>query len=516
MKPPRRSDPPDDASAPESDSSEGEPALPFGKTPEPPKRGDARNRRRSALIVLAPIISVATLMLGLRVGAGSTVRAATVFAAPPGKPPSEGAPVPIAWQVLTYLEDRGVRETVGMRDLTVIARSNGKQSSWTGSSNVDGIAEPSLAIPGLAIGDPITVEVLAAGETSPLAAGPVEWRTAAVWGRDPEDGGERAAARPSKRVGPLAIDIVVEGERVVVGFETTLWAHIIAPGVDPTRVALEVTPEPGLLVTGDTRVKCDGWAEITAVAQGHVVGIQIDAKDQDGRKGVWFGALPVAPGAFFVGVPRFVAEGTPETAVLVAPNPRDVVYAEVDDERGRVFAAALPVVVEPGDPTPRTRFKMPALAPGLHWLVVSGEPRGAERLAGAAIAKPFLVGGTPGIRAEEACSIGPWLARRPASGFPRWLALDGMVTRGASNRTRHRAGLFIGLVSLLAAAILEILLLTAASREARAVMLLAELDGDDGGAERVTAKSPGGGLAIALLVAMLGFALLAALMIAKG
>jgi hypothetical protein len=90
-----------------------------------------------------------------------------------------------------------------------------------------------------------------------------------------------------------------------------------------------------------------------------------------------------------------------------------------------------------------------------------------------------------------------------------------MATRGAGNRSRHRAGLFIGLVSLFAAAVLEILLLTAASREARAALLLAELDGDEAQADRVTARSPGGGLVIGILVALLGFALLSALMIAK-
>ena len=70
----------------------------------------------------------------------------------------------------------------------------------------------------------------------------------------------------------------------------------------------------------------------------------------------------------------------------------------------------------------------------------------------------------------------------------------------------------------LLAAVLEVLLLTAASREARAVMLLAELDEglEENAAERVTARTPGGGLAIALLGAMLCFALLAALMIATG
>jgi hypothetical protein len=233
--------------------------------------------------------------------------------------------------------------------------------------------------------------------------------------------------------------------------------------------------------------------------------------------GKWFGALPVAPGAFFVSVPRTLPEGKATEAVLIAPNPRHVVYAELDDEKGRVAAGALAVGVEPGDPTPRARFPLPPLAAGLHWLVVSGEPRGAEHLGGATIAKPLLVGHADGVDADRPCSVGPWLAQHPASGFARWVALDGLPQRSAANRGRHRLGLGIGLVALLAAALLEAILLVAGARGARDA-LQRRMAALEGGAEasRVTAPPAGGGLAVALLVAVLGFALLAALVVTKG
>jgi hypothetical protein len=490
---------------------DSDPPLPT--KPTPPVRESAKARRRMILIIVAPLVSVATLMLGLRVGAGNTVHSATVFAAPPGRAPTAGAPVPFTWQILTYLEDRGVRETIGGVRLEVLARSKGHEARWSGTSNEDGIAEAVLALPDFATNDPVDLEVRTPGEARPLAEGRVEWKDV-PWGRDREDADNHTSARPSKREGAIGIDVFVEGDRLVVGFDTPVWAHLVAPA--PLDASLRVTPESALRVLSEEpKVGCDGWAEIAAVAEGHVAGMQLDAKSKDGRTGVWFGALPVAPGAFFVGAPRFVPAGRPETAVLVAPNPRTVVYAEIDDERGRVFAAALPVKSDPGDPVPRAHLPIPVLAPGLHWLVVSGEPRGAEHLAGAAIAKPFLVGGADGVRPNEACSVGPWLARRPpVLGFRRWLALDGMATRGAKNRASRQLGLAIGLGSLLVAAILEVLLLTAASREAREALFVAA-EGEDDERERVTRKAPGGGLAIALLVAMLGFALLAALMIAK-
>jgi len=236
--------------------------------------------------------------------------------------------------------------------------------------------------------------------------------------------------------------------------------------------------------------------------------------------GKWFGALPVAPGAFFVSMPRVLKAGEATSVVLIAPNPREVVYAELDDTRGRVVAAALKVAVEPGDPTPRARFDLPPLAPGLHWLVVSGEPRGAERLAGAAVAKSIFVGAAvaddPSVDVQNTCSIGPWLAQRPAPGFPRWVALDGLPGRSAENRARHALGLAIGLISLLAAGILETLLLVAASREARIALQLAELDEDDPSATKVTARPPGGGVVVAVLIAVMGLALLGVLLVAKG
>ena len=95
---------------------------------------------RSIVKVGAPLIAVLTLMLGLRIGAGEAVRAAVVFAGPPARPAPNGK-TRIAWQILTSLDDRGVKETIPMRGLTVVARSKGHEARWSGASNGDGIAE---------------------------------------------------------------------------------------------------------------------------------------------------------------------------------------------------------------------------------------------------------------------------------------------------------------------------------------------------------------------------------------
>lgn len=465
-------------------------------------------RHRTLLLVVAPLAAVGTLMLALRVGANDAVRAARLFGAPPAvgaHDPSDG----LAWQLVTFLDDRGVKETVSIDGLDVVARWNGKEAHWSGRSNVDGIAEVFLALPGIQAGDPVAITIRAAGDPEPLAAGNATWGKGA-WGRGDD---EPSAARPSKKGGAIDVELYVEGERLVPGFPTPLWIHAVLPGRAPAAgLTVELTPEAGLRADATQAVTCDdGWAELPVVAEGHVVGANVKvAAPGGGPSGEWYGALPVAPGAFFVGMPRAIAAGAADKAVLVAPNPRKVVYAEVADRSGRARAVALDVAVEKGDPTPRATFVLPPLAPGLHWLVVSGEPLGAEHLTGATIARPFLVGEAPGVDARTACSVGPWLARRPATGFSRWLALDGLPARSSRNRGRHVLGLALGVASLLVAGILETLLLISAAREAKAKLAAAE------GSGLVGTKPPGGGLTVAILLALLGFALLAVLVLAKG
>ena len=189
--------------------------------------------------------------------------------------------------------------------------------------------------------------------------------------------------------------------------------------------------------------------------------------------------------------------------------------SEINDSEGRVLAAALPLTALPGEPLPVAHVPIPqSLAMGKYWMVASGDPRGAEKLSGATITRSFELYDGPRPRDEDpsrerATAIRGSRAIPP--GFPRWLALDGIATRGAQNRARHRRGLFIGLFALGAAALLEVLLLTAAAREAK--LVLAQADNEN--PERVTAKPPGGGVVVAILVALLGFAFLAALIVAK-
>jgi hypothetical protein len=78
------------------------------------------SRWERGAIVLTPLAAVFTMAVGLRIGASPAVRAAVVYGAPPS---SEHAG--LAWQLLTLVDDRSVREAIAMPGLSVVARAGG-------------------------------------------------------------------------------------------------------------------------------------------------------------------------------------------------------------------------------------------------------------------------------------------------------------------------------------------------------------------------------------------------------
>src|SRR4051812_39307840 len=118
-------------------------------------------------MVVTPVVAIATVALGLRVGARRTIHAALVYGAPRAH---EGGA--LAWQLVTIVEDRGVRETEPLAGVTVRARApGGREATWAGETNADGVAEVQLDLPGVARGAAIELEVRAAAIAEPLAVG---------------------------------------------------------------------------------------------------------------------------------------------------------------------------------------------------------------------------------------------------------------------------------------------------------------------------------------------------------
>jgi hypothetical protein len=474
-------------------------------------------RAQTIAMVATPLVAMATLAVGLRIGAGNAVHAALVY----GAPPARGSTVR-AWQVVSVLEDRGVRESVPLKALTVRATApatgdapaRAREAEWNGDTNVDGVAEIRLDMPWLRDGEPVTLVVTSAADPAPLARGSVAWATEA-WASNPP----AAFVRPSKRDGDVALDLAIQGGALTPGFPTSTWirATDAASGAPLPGVTIDVEPEPGLTVTSPTTTTCaEGWAEISAQPIIHVVGLSLHAHAAGGKSGDWYGSPPVAPGASYVALPPTLDGREAHAFDVIAPTAREVAYVEVDDAEGRAVAAALALETQPGG-LPHARFEVPPLAGGLHWLVTSGEPRGADSLRGAALARPFWVEPGVGARAEPAprgaCALGAHLATHPAAAFHRWLALDGFKGREDANAKSHRIGLGLAMGSLVVAAVLELLLILSGTQRTRDDLQRAARDLDDRGAgASMTTRTSTGSIAIGVLIALLGFGLLASLL----
>ncbi len=468
------------------------------------------SRVRQVILVATPMVAVATLALGLRIGARDSVRAALVYSAPPAK-----AQKGFAWQLQLFREELAVREVLPLPSLRVRAHDGSKETTWTGSTNVDGIAEVWLDLPGADADDAVelTVDVPGVGPKPDeiLARGTVH----AV--RRPPDGAtKQGGLAPSRRDGKILLDVAVTGQRLTPGFPTSLWVHATdAIGGAPLGgIRIDTDPEPGLTFAKSSAVTCtNGWARLEGVAMGHVLGTGLVAKASDGREGHWFGAIPVAGGSAFVPLPEHVAPGTPLKLVATLPTVRRLGYAEVDDETGRAFAQTLSFEPDSGGAL-RAPIDVRPLGPGLYWLVTSGEPRGAETLSGSAMARPFYVGEPPpGTGSDPVCGAGPALAVAEPPRFARTLALDGFVAmRGPANEKRER-GRAIALTGLLFAALLETLLIVSGARSNAKERAREEAALDGETRENVGFHATGLHVAIGLCVALLGFALLAAVVL---
>jgi hypothetical protein len=457
------------------------------------------SRWEGEAIVLTPLVAVATLALGLRVGASPAVQAAVVYGARPAAD-DRG----LAWQIVTLVDDRGVQEAITLAHVSVVARARGMEARWDGSTNADGVAEVWLNLPGVSAGDAVSLEVRAPNERTPLASGLVSWPSEIA--RDAAVG--PAFVRSSKREGDLAIDVAVYGGRLAPGFCSSLWVRVTDHDTKKAvgGVAIDAEPEPGLAVQPSRATSnASGYAELQASAEIHVAALGLSASAGAGaeqRSGKWYGAIPVAPGAAFVAMPLLISPKEPYAFEVVVPTVVPLIYAEVDDVAGRAFAVSLAVERS------RVAISVPPLGPGTYWLVTSGDPRGAESLEGAAVARPFLVAERSSV---DRASLGPRLALLSPPSFSRFVALDGLPGKRRADGSRHRRGLLIALGALGVAAVLEVsLILRAVARSKRLLKRLSGVLNDDG--PPIERRFSAGSVVVGLLVALLGFALLATLL----
>jgi hypothetical protein len=448
--------------------------------------------------------------LGLRLGAGSSVRAAVVY----GAPLSE-AGTGLAWQIVAYDEDRGYREPVSLPEVDVIARARGTEVRWRGSTNADGAAEMLLRLPA----SPEALEVRAGGALlargTPMIASPP---------RDPPSTGW---ARFSRREGDVLLDVAVLGQRVATGFPADLLVRATDAVTHRPLADLTIEAERDasfLPAVATTTTDRRGWAHVVATPVGHAVAVVLHAR-AEGHTGVWAGGLAVSPGAAQVAVDARVSPDDEPSIDVVVPTLRSTAYVEIDDARGRAWATAVPLTAA-RDGLPHVTVRAPKLAPGLYWAVESGDPAGGAILGPGTLARPFFVApsdeaalafGTdrsvcapPMDGRETARAIATCLAVAAPAPVPRWIALEGFSMQHARDAERRARGLALAVGGILVAGALEVLLLLRTAAIARARLR----DTENAVSRHLVGRA--WTIGVALLVAMLGFVLLGAFLVRLG
>lgn len=443
-------------------------------------------------LVVVPVLAVAALALGLRVGAREDFKVAVVYAAPPAK----GSSV-LAWQLMTLEQERGVEQTLPMH-VHVTATARGQTVTTETTTNDDGIAEISLPFASLGPSDSIVMSVrddagalLAEGSTtmtSPTREAPRE-----QW------------VRASKLEGRIGLGLTVRGGRLVPGFPVRAYVRAVDnQGARPlSGVELHAQSDMAIDASSASPTCSTGWAPLDLTARAHVADLTITARNKT-DEGSWYGAVPIAAGALGVDVAERAPPG-PLTFTVTAPGAQSTAYVEVDDAEGRAFAQVVDLSGPAKSGPPMARVTTPPLAPGLHWVVASGEPKGATTMNGATIALPVRVGAT-----ETECATGSD-ASLVASGFPRWPAIDGRDHARALAAERRKKGLSLALGSFAVAAALETLLIAMASRGAKRGMARVA---DEAGAPDIAppARQRWLDVTVALLLFLLVLGLLAAFM----
>ncbi len=470
-------------------------------------------RCEGILLVVTPIVAMTAVGLGLRVGAGSGVRAAIVLGAPASR-----AGTGLAWQVIAFDEDRGLRQPVALAKVDVTARRGGREAHWSGPTNEDGAAEVLLGLPGT---QGIRIEVRTAGAL--LAGGDVavpdsvrRLPPAAAW------------ARFARRDGPITLDVAVVGQRVASGFPASIWVRATDATTHLALAGVTIEPEADAgLSTATSRVVTDalGWAHVVATPMGYGVALMLHAHAADGRLGDWAGALFASPGAAqIVARDRYAPDEEP-TLEVVMPSLRTIAYVEIDDASGRAWGAALALTTSEGG-MPRASVRVPKLAPGLYWAVAGSDPTADAKLGPGTIARPFFVASTDeaalAFGLDEQCHssgdsrpaprlVAVCLALAGASAVPRWTALDGFTEEHARDARRRADGIGVGVGAIVVAMLLEAALLLRAAHGAHVGLREATME-EEGPALGASAQRVGK-VGIALLVALLGFALVAAFLV---
>jgi hypothetical protein len=475
--------------------------------------GAARSER--LLLLATPVAAIAAVGLGLRIGAGGAVRAAVVYAAP-----TSAAGTGLAWQIVKFAEDHGVREPVALPYLEVVAGSGSSEAHVYSETNADGVAEVLLPLP---TGEEMQLrvtsgaEVLAEGTTTTQM--PVDLPTPTT-----------AWARFARREGAINLDVAVPGQRAASGFPAHVWVRATDTSSHAPIAGAAVEPEPDSSFVPSKKSKsaltdARGWAEVVATPVGHAVTMILRARTGDGKSGLWAGALFISPGAADLQVPARVSPDAEAVVELKVPTLRTTGYLEIDDARGRAWATVEKLVPNAFG-MPEAIVRVPRLKPGLYWAVFSSDPAGAALLGPGSTARPFAVAATdaealsfgadsaecgpPLDPRDERRALSVCLALAKAVPVPRRVALEGFSMKRAAEARKRERGMLVAVGAIAVAVALETVLLLRAAAAARARLRAAAEHGEEGPEPARALVGPAWTVTVSVLVALLGLVLMAA------
>jgi hypothetical protein len=454
-------------------------------------------------LVLTPAVALAIAAAGLRLGATQPIVSAVVYGAAPARGQDR-----LVWPIFTAVEEDGRQQGTALAQVTVVARSHGREATWRGATNSDGVAVATLVLPGVRAGDPVSLDVRDTSDV--LARGDASWGPSAL-----HPATAMAFRSWGARDGDIALDVAVEGYAVPTLFPATLWVRATdaATRASLGGVALDASSTLALEVrTPHAQTDALGWAKVDVRALAGGAGVKLAARDALGRSGQWTGLLPVDPRVVSLDVPPRIAPGTPSSIGVDAAGAQPVAYAELHDVEGVAAAAVLDVSKG------AARFDVPPLHEGIYWFAVVMDPRGGPSSPGASV-RPFFVAagdaaalalGPAAAPCADGGEVAPCLACTAVAPVARWTALDGFVARRASDDATHRRARRIAFGALCVAAATETALILAAFLDARRRIRDAEARTP----ELVHARGRHSLvlLAASLSIALVGFGLMAALL----
>ncbi len=441
-------------------------------------------------IAATPAIALVTVAVGLRVGSSSRAVGAKVYAPSPGRG-REG----VSLRLVTIAEEGGVVETVSVPAITVLGTWKGQSLEWHGSSNVEGVAESWLALRASDVDALIDLHVTGSDGTS-LATGAVTVK------RRPLATQRSSEVPATRKSGALLLELYVYGGRLVPGSPGRVVARVrdeAGVGLDGVRLSSE--PEPGVVVDRSFSVTArGGWAEAHVTAEYLLAPWTVAALAPDGRAGSWYGALPIAAGGATVDLPERV-ESSVRTLRFVVPPASPRLYAWVVDTAGVDAAVALDVTE--GVAT----LELPPLVPGTYWLYTAASSHGVETNEASTVARPFVVADSMDAAPYASMTLTP-----PSVTYD--LVLDGLAAPRARALATRREGVRIALSGLLIAGLLESLLLFRAVERGRAKMRMLADAATTAGVDPF-GRARASGVAALILATLLGFVLLAALILVR-